>query len=396
MIKSDNMCSLIEIKQLVKFLDDVKSLGIVATDSEGVIVYSNKTFQTLFGYSEEELLGNKTSILKSGFYSTEFYKEMWDTIKSGKVYSNLICNKKKDGKDVWEYLTIIPIVKENSIENYVALIIDSTQHRSDKMTLDSILRTTPDFFIIIDEKLDVLEMLPPQNNSSYPVFFALKNKNLATYGGFSEEILNNINKILLKINKEPERTIMYTMQLMTEKGLRIFESTIARFNSNKYIMLMSDITNQEITAAELHAILASLSDLVVIYKADGTCLKVYNCVFPYCPNDSKVNKTIEEIWSPVSPLVGAQLMDALKTTVSTGESTEASFSYLDHKRDKKYHEARFSIINQDLVLCASRDITQTRQMEMIRNLNQSIAELLTSNKDIVDQLNIKVTDEDGI
>ena len=48
-----------------------ESIGI--TDSEGVIEYVNKQFCEVTGYSEEELIGNNPSALKSGIHDKEFY-----------------------------------------------------------------------------------------------------------------------------------------------------------------------------------------------------------------------------------------------------------------------------------------------------------------------------------
>ncbi len=53
--------------------------SIVITDAQGNIEYVNPFFEKITGYSIQEVLGKKMSILKSGRQSPEFYRLMWNT-----------------------------------------------------------------------------------------------------------------------------------------------------------------------------------------------------------------------------------------------------------------------------------------------------------------------------
>ena len=59
---------------------------VVFTDSEGRIEYVNPKFTELTGYSLKEIRGKTPSIVKSGNTPREVYKELWDTITSGRVW----------------------------------------------------------------------------------------------------------------------------------------------------------------------------------------------------------------------------------------------------------------------------------------------------------------------
>ncbi len=104
--------------------------SIVITDPEGTIEYVNPNFTRLTGYSLDEVIGTKPSILKSGHTSSKEYKRMWDTILSGNDWRGEFLNKKKDGGLYWESATISPITNPaGRITHFLAIKEDITQRK---------------------------------------------------------------------------------------------------------------------------------------------------------------------------------------------------------------------------------------------------------------------------
>jgi two-component system, cell cycle sensor histidine kinase and response regulator CckA len=105
--------------------------AVEITDAQGIIVYVNPSFETTTGYSSEEAIGNTPRIVRSGHHNEEFYKQMWDTITNGKIWTGHIINRKKDGSLFEEDVSISPI-KDNfgKIVNYVAVKRDVTREVS--------------------------------------------------------------------------------------------------------------------------------------------------------------------------------------------------------------------------------------------------------------------------
>ncbi len=102
--------------------------SIVFTNLAGNIIYVNKHFVELTGYSVEEAIGENPRILKSGEQSEKFYKILWDTITAGKVWQGLFHNKKKNGDLYWEDARIFPVFDDNGkIKYYGAVKQDVTQ-----------------------------------------------------------------------------------------------------------------------------------------------------------------------------------------------------------------------------------------------------------------------------
>jgi PAS domain S-box-containing protein len=53
---------------------------ILITDAEANILRANNMFLKISGYSSEELIGKNPRILKTGRYSDDYYKKMWDQL----------------------------------------------------------------------------------------------------------------------------------------------------------------------------------------------------------------------------------------------------------------------------------------------------------------------------
>ena len=104
--------------------------SIVITDTNGDIQYVNRKFEQVTGFSKAEVLGKKPSILKSGFTGDEEYKELWETISSGKVWEGEFKNKKKDGTYYWESAKITPVKDENgNIVSFIAIKGDISEQK---------------------------------------------------------------------------------------------------------------------------------------------------------------------------------------------------------------------------------------------------------------------------
>ncbi len=109
---------------------------VVLTDINGTIEYVNPKFTSVTGYTDKEAKGQNPRILKSGELPPEAYKELWDTITSGKEWRGEFHNKRKDGSLFWEAASIAPVVDEKGkIISYLAVKEDITQKKETEQKL---------------------------------------------------------------------------------------------------------------------------------------------------------------------------------------------------------------------------------------------------------------------
>lgn len=110
---------------------------IFLTDLNGVIIYANEKCTETLGYAPNELVGIHTRIFNAGTHTDEFYKELWETVLSGNVWSGEITVRRKDGTITWNSMSIFPIVDEsNKPYQFLALRTDiSAQKKYEKTAL---------------------------------------------------------------------------------------------------------------------------------------------------------------------------------------------------------------------------------------------------------------------
>lgn len=108
--------------------------AVFITDNKAKIEFVNEAFLRLTGYSKDEMIGQRPSILKSGEHAKDFYKKLWHTILSGKTFRATFINKNKNGELYHQEQTITPILDDNGdVNNYVSISKDMTKWVEEEM-----------------------------------------------------------------------------------------------------------------------------------------------------------------------------------------------------------------------------------------------------------------------
>jgi PAS domain S-box-containing protein len=218
------------IKQLKLLSRTVEQspVSIVITNTSGDIEYVNPAFVKTTGYSLEEIKGQNPRILKSGYQSEKFYQTLWTTILSGRDWTGVFRNKKKNGQLFWEETIISPILDEKGeVVNFVSIREDITERK--KMVED---------LIAAKEKAEESDRLK-----------------LAFLANMSHEMRTPMNGILgfAQILKEPgldQQQQLKFIDIIQKSGIRMLETVndlidISKIETGQVKMYISEINLNE-------------------------------------------------------------------------------------------------------------------------------------------------------
>lgn len=228
--------------------------GIIITDKIGTIVYANRAFCELSGYTEKEVLGkNSRDIVKSSVHGPDFFRQLWKTIGSGNAWRGELINRRKDGSLYTEEQIITPVFDTNGrISHYIAIKHDVTKRRQ----LEKDLRLSEEKFRKIFLEHNAIMML------INPISGLIIDANHAAtkfYGYTREELgamyIHEINQLdTEKIIEERERNMEYEQSYFVfphrikDGSIRIVEvhSSAVSVNNEKLLFsVIHDITERQ-------------------------------------------------------------------------------------------------------------------------------------------------------
>jgi diguanylate cyclase (GGDEF)-like protein/PAS domain S-box-containing protein len=105
--------------------------AMVITDTASVILRINKAFTESTGYTEQEAVGQKINILKSGRHDAAFYAAMWESILSVGSWQGEIWDRRKNGEIYPKWLSITAVKKSDGVvTHYVGTHTDITERKT--------------------------------------------------------------------------------------------------------------------------------------------------------------------------------------------------------------------------------------------------------------------------
>ncbi len=148
------------LEQYKKIIDE--SSTVTKTTPEGIITYANDAFCKSSGYTKEELIGKPHNIVRHPDMPKSAFKDMWDTIQSGKIWHGVVKNRAKDGKATYMKATVSPILNEKGeIIEYIAVRQNITDIMNPKKLLQDKIKEleSPILLMCKIEDYDDLENL---------------------------------------------------------------------------------------------------------------------------------------------------------------------------------------------------------------------------------------------
>ncbi|MFD1255980.1 PAS domain-containing protein [Mucilaginibacter terrae] len=163
------------------------SNGVVITDHtqpDEPIIYCNKAFESITGYTNKEIIGHNCRFLQDGDNDQEARHKLRKAINTGEHCQVEIRNYKKDGKLMWNELMISPVKdQDGNITNFIGIQNDITRrkqaedallaekdHLEERISertedlqeseayLASIIETMRESLVVLDNKMKVMSV----------------------------------------------------------------------------------------------------------------------------------------------------------------------------------------------------------------------------------------------
>jgi PAS domain S-box-containing protein len=139
--------------------------SIMIADLKANIEYVNQAFVIATGYSREEVIGQNPRLLHSGKNSRETYNDMWAHLTRGETWKGELINRRKDGSEHIESMTVLPIRNaEGQRTHYMAIKDDVTERRRVERAL---LESEQKFRVMSASAQDAIVMIDNEGNVTF-------------------------------------------------------------------------------------------------------------------------------------------------------------------------------------------------------------------------------------
>ncbi|MFW5774685.1 MAG: putative bifunctional diguanylate cyclase/phosphodiesterase [Chitinivibrionales bacterium] len=182
--------------------------GIVITDAQGIIQKANREFRAISGFSETELLGQKTNVQRSDRHPSEFYEQMWQEILQRGYWRGKVWNRRRNGQIYMAHLTVSAVKDEcGTITHYVGFLDDISRYSHDfqEQTYYDVLTGLPNR-ALLNDRLDFMLAHARRNGQILAVLFMdldrfkVANDSLGYAGG--DQLLQMVARRLKKTVRE--------------------------------------------------------------------------------------------------------------------------------------------------------------------------------------------------
>lgn len=202
--------------------------AVFITGPDGTIEYVNPAFERITGYDAATAIGASPRILKSGEMSDEYYETLWETIRSGAIWSEPIINRRRSGDRYHADETIAPIADDDGmIEGFVAIQTDITERVETREELEMFER--------IVQRVDDPIMIQDADGR-----FELTNDAVGEYAGVeTDDLLGTdefafMNATAAEAIAERKRQVMQTEQAATYEVTPTFPDDERSFVTTRY------------------------------------------------------------------------------------------------------------------------------------------------------------------
>jgi len=100
---------------------------ISTTTLKGVITYCNDDFETISGYTRDELIGQAHNLIRHPDMPQAVFADMWEYLKAGKAWMGVVKNRAKNGDHYWVSAYATPIWENGQMVGYESVRVAATR-----------------------------------------------------------------------------------------------------------------------------------------------------------------------------------------------------------------------------------------------------------------------------
>jgi len=220
--------------------------GMIITDKDNQIVEVNHAFETIYGYKEGDVLHQNPKVLSSGKQDIQFYEEMWKSLKSSNKWSGEIINKRADGSEITQWMSISTLFDEQGeVQNYLSIFSDLTSLKKSQQQVEYL--AYHDSLTLLYNKTH-LEHVLADTNSNTLILFNINNFSYinGAYGfEFGDKLLISIARLIeTKFNAQAAYRINSDEYALLYKGNVDIKARIKQIQNYFYL---SPIQIEEVT-----------------------------------------------------------------------------------------------------------------------------------------------------
>ena len=236
-----------ELRKLGRALDQSPA-SVVIMDTRGIIEYVNAKFEAVSGYTPQEVIGKKYSILKNGDKFKEEYAQMWKQLEAGREWRGVFHNKRKDGSLYWESAHISPVRGEDGeIAYFIGVNEDITKRRQDEAQIlyqanYDLLTGLPNRTLLMDRlRQNVLQA--HRSRKEFAVLFIDLDRFKAVNDLYGHVVGDELMKAAAsRLHAEFRET-----------------DTVARFGGDEFVVILQGVSSADVVAVIAGKIIDSLS-----------------------------------------------------------------------------------------------------------------------------------------
>jgi diguanylate cyclase (GGDEF)-like protein/PAS domain S-box-containing protein len=220
--------------------------GMMVTDASCRILKVNKAFSDITGYSREEVIGQRPSLLSSGRHDAAYYQAMWDSVNAKGSWEGEIWNRRKNGEVFPEHLSISAVYDlDGGVSHYVASLTDITLSKAANdeirnMAFYDPLTRLPNRRLLMDRLRQALG-----NSASTASGGALMFIDLDNFKTLNDTLGHHVGDLLLQ-------QVAQRLQACVRHS-----DTVARLGGDEFVILVEGLSGHALLAAEQSETLAT-------------------------------------------------------------------------------------------------------------------------------------------